>query len=116
MKWLLDPRLIFFLLSAPVAVWLLVRYYFKAPHPKLRPKAGEMALLSLLAFLFCAGGSLLLGFIMADPDQFVLKDGDLPSFSLPGADGGSSASDILSGESRNPFRVEKVDPFKPKDE
>lgn len=114
MKWLLDPRLIFFLLSTPVAVWLLVRYYFKAPHPKLRPKAGEMALLGLLAFFFCAGGSLLLGFIMADADQFVLKDGDLPSLGGPSG-GGSTIDSGSDSPASNPFRVEKVDPFKPKE-
>lgn len=110
MWWLLDPRLIFFLLSAPVAAWLLVRYYRKAPHPKMRPKAGEMALLALLALFFCGGGSLLLGILMADPDQFVIKDGKIPGLNV-GPSGGSvgGMGEEEGAEPSNPFARQPID-------
>jgi hypothetical protein len=63
-------QLIFFVLALICAAPVLFWYYRRHNHPRFRPKLGEMAMVTLFVVLLSLGGSMLLGGLMDDPDQF----------------------------------------------
>ncbi len=79
---------IFFVISLVCAVPVLFWYYRRHPHPRFRPKAGEMVMVTLFAGLLSLGGSLLIGGLMDDPEQF--KPGaSMGSIPMPSDQGGA---------------------------
>jgi hypothetical protein len=91
-------QLIFFIMALVCATPVLIWYYRRHSHPKFRPTLGEMAMVSLFAVLLSLGGSLLLGGLMDDPDQFSPESG-MGSVSIGG--GGAEEEAGGAGESRD---------------
>jgi hypothetical protein len=78
---------IFFIIAlicaAPVIYW----YYRRNPHPRFRPRFGEMAMVTLFAVLLSLGGSMLIGGLMDDPEQLKGQGGFSTMPSTPTASG-----------------------------
>lgn len=102
---------IFLVISLLVAAPLLVYYYRRHPHPRFRPKVGEMAAVTLIAGMACWGGSALLGTILDDPDQFK-KEFTLPTPASPSGGGDVSlpGSSDSSSEREAPRRKSEPSP------
>lgn len=101
---------IFLVISLFVAAPLLVYYYRRHPHPRFRPKIGEMAAVTLITVMACWGGSALLGTILDDPDQFK-KEFTLPAPSSPsGGDVDLPGSSKSSSERESPRRKSEPSP------
>jgi hypothetical protein len=79
---------IFFVISLVCAVPVLFWYYRRHPHPRFRPQAGEMVMVTLFAGLLSLGGSLLIGGMMDDPEQF-RPGASMGSIPMPSAQGGA---------------------------
>lgn len=81
-------QLIFFVMGLVCALPVVFWYYRRNSHPKFRPKFGEMAMVILFVVLLSLGGSLLIGGLMDDPEQFTSRDGfsAMPSKVDVGAD------------------------------
>jgi|GEM_PF-2042597 len=88
---------IFFVISLGCSLPVLYWYYRRNPHPRFRPKLGEMAMVSLFAVLLSLGGSLLIGGMMDDPERFTEDTGM----------GVTSAKDYARGEQRGNQREER---------
>ena len=82
-------QIIFFVIALVCSVPVLYWYYRRNPHPRFRPRLGEMAMVALFAVLLSLGGSMLIGGLMDDPEQ--LKDqgglGSMPGMPAPSGAG-----------------------------
>lgn len=79
---------IFFVISLVCAVPVLFWYYRRHSHPRFRPQVGEMVMVTLFAGLLSLGGSLLIGGMMDDPEQF-RPGASMGSIPMPSAQGGA---------------------------
>jgi len=95
---------IFLVISLLCALPVLYWYYRRHPHPRFRPRFGEMVMVSLLAGLFCLGGSLLIGGLMDDPDQF-RPSASMGSVVQPSAS--SQGSAVLGADDRRDGKKEE---------
>lgn len=87
--------LTFFVISLFVIVPFLYYYRNKNPHPRFRPKFGEMVMVTLIALGLAGGGSMFLASLMGiDPDR-IMGEFD------PGGRGAGGGDDeeIMSGGS-----------------
>jgi len=87
---------IFFVMSLLCALPVVIWYYRRHSHPRFRPKVGEMVMVTLFAGLLCLGGSMLIGGLMDDPEQF---RPDASMSIVPSMPGESSSGD--SGSDRD---------------
>lgn len=68
-------QLIFFIIALVCSVPVIYWYYRRIPHPRFRPRFGEMAMVTLFAVLLSLGGSMLIGGLMDDPEQLKAEGG-----------------------------------------
>ncbi|MFN0127311.1 MAG: hypothetical protein ACKV19_11565 [Verrucomicrobiales bacterium] len=96
-------QLFFFVLGLICAVPFLIWYYRRNPHPRFRPRLGEMAMVSLFAVMLSLGGSMLVGGVMDDPEQFNTNGAFSTMPPEPGSqqsEESSNDNDSRSGSSR----------------
>jgi hypothetical protein len=86
-------QLIFFVIGVVCSLPFLYWYYRRNPHPRFRPRIGEMLMVSLFAVLLSLGGSMLIGGLMDDPEQFKPNDGFSAMPSDPAGSGPDQSND-----------------------
>lgn len=88
--------LTFFVISLFVIVPFLYYYRNKNPHPRFRPKFGEMVMVTLIALGVAGGGSMFLASLMGiDPDRIM---GEFDPGGR-GSQGGDDEEGMMSGGS-----------------